>query len=358
MSAFSNIWESIISIFFITSSDSEESKAKKIMWYAFFGSFFMIAAISWIIFIVLTFSTNTVKVPNIEGDTIYNALKKLGDKELVVNPRVEYSEDFQEGIVYEQTPSPGTLVKRGRTIKFHLSLGNPQMSLPDFIGLSLFDISTYLDRQYPNMKIPYKITIESYEFSDSKEYNRIITQEPDEGTPINTIEEVKLIVSKGVKDPNQISCGDYLGKKLDTVLDEMAKLEVYYNLIFKITQDKNKNNEVFEQSISPGFPVKEMIFQERVLELSTYKYMKSRNNEDLCEIRYDIPKKPVPYQLEIIIEDSDTNRDSILKMSTKGGVFLNLPYFADQYSKVIIKHDDLKVYEAPVEKKEAELTVN
>jgi serine/threonine-protein kinase len=165
MNFFLDAFNNFLSKVLIQPNDLEVVKAKKIIWYAFFGSIGIIIIISWLIFVTFTFTANNVKVPNLKNDSIYVAIGKLSDKYLVADANPKYSEIYNEGTVFDQNPKPGSIVKKGRLVSFSVSLGQPQTSLPDFRGLTLFELVDYFEERYPNIKIPFKINAPIYEFS-------------------------------------------------------------------------------------------------------------------------------------------------------------------------------------------------
>ena len=200
MEKIKELLKKITSTIIIKPDDSETDRAKKLIWYAFFGSIVALFVVSWIIFVLLTFNNDTVKVPNIEKENIYVALKKLSERRLVANVSPKYSDNYGEGVVFSQNPMAGLYVKKGRVINFSVSLGDLSFALKDFRGFFLAEFYQFLKETYPNGKTPFKVIPAIYEFSDTIEKGKIIRQIPEDGTPIKNVKEIKLWVSNGIKD--------------------------------------------------------------------------------------------------------------------------------------------------------------
>lgn len=342
----------LYSRFIINAGDSEIVKARKVSWYMFFGSILMIVFVSWLCFILFTFSQNRVKIPHIEGEQIYNALKKLSDKGLVVSVNPKYSEEYAEGIVFEQSLLQGSLVKKGRRISVSVSLGTASTALPDFNGFTLFELADFLDKQYANIKIPYEITTPVYEYNESMEKGRIIKQEPKEGTPLKDVKSVKIWVSNGIEE-NVNLLPDFTGKKLDEVSALLISYELYYTVLFTITDVSEDDFTVKEQSLGEGYSIQDIVKQEKPLILSVDKFVPEAEDNDIEGIfAYSLPKKPLPYDFSVRITDDESIERPLLSLKTKGGTTLSIPYVAAEFSKIQVYIDNQKIKEEEIIKKE------
>lgn len=88
----------------------------------------------------------TVRVPRVVGVDLKEALSRC--KQLGLNVQVEdrrYSEGVPADQVLSQTPQAGMAVKRGRTVRVHLSMGTQNVRVPDVRGLTLRQASLQLD---------------------------------------------------------------------------------------------------------------------------------------------------------------------------------------------------------------------
>lgn len=352
MNYFIDFLENIKNAVFISSSDSDEERAKKIIWYAFFGSLFMIFVISYTIFVLFTFTGKGVKVPNLEGDNIYTALRKISDKDLMIKVLPKYSDSCPESVVFGQNPSHGTYVKTGRTVTVFVSMGKRDHALPDFTGMTLFDIASFLDREYRDGKIPYKVSERIYEYSDSIDRGRVIKQEPVEGTPLKGVKNVKLWVSNGMKIPGVYSIQDYKGQRLYDVLKKLEKLEVNANINFIETDKRGEHYTVVEQDIQAGTLVDEIVKNNRVFVITSKIYIENKKDNIKDFLSIALPRKNIPYKLSVSVSEDETKHEDIFTMSTKGGFDFKLPYSLKKFTKVTVIGDGdiVKEFTAGVEK--------
>lgn len=339
MEHFKEIFQKIISTIMINPSDSEIDKAKKIIWYSFFGSIIILLVISWIIFAALTFSTNIVKTPMIDGDNVYKAINKLYEKRLVSNVNPKYSEKIDAGVVYNQSPKPGSIVKKGRIISFFVSLGPREIALPDFRGFTLFELDNYLNTKYPDGNIPFNIENPVYEFNEEVEKGRIIKQEPKDGIPVYNVNKINLWISNGIKEDGAIQLGNYIGKKIQDVSKKLSDLEIFYSYEFVPIRSRSKDMIIVDQSISEGMLVDEIIEESKVLVLKVNQYNYIKGEKIKGTYLLDIPKKPIPYTLEVKLKNGSSKEKSILKEETKGGVSLPIPYTGKKDAKLFVYYD-------------------
>jgi beta-lactam-binding protein with PASTA domain len=76
-----------------------------------------------------------VTVPGVIGLSRDSAEARLGDEGLSVSVE-EVESDEPEGEVIAQSPSGGTVVDRGSAVTIEVSVGRPQITVPDVTGLS------------------------------------------------------------------------------------------------------------------------------------------------------------------------------------------------------------------------------
>lgn len=335
MSHFLDFLSNIKSAILISSSDSEVDKAKKIIWYAFFGALIMLIVVPWVIFTTSTFSAEIVKVPYIEKDDIYKALKKLSDKKLVANVTPRYSDLYEEGIVFSQSPVQGSTIKHGEDVTFFVSLGTHKDALEDFRGFSLFEFATELDKNYHNSEIPFKIKTPIYEDNEKIEKGRIIKQEPAEGTPLNNVKTIQLWVSKGPKEVGKPTLSNYKERNLEDVSRELADKEVPYTITFNPVKSRDEELLVTEQSIGEGLTIEEIIEKKKILLLTVNKLVEKGDDNIQGEFIYDVPKKPLPFELVIKLKDAEAIEEELLRVMTKGGISIALPYSAPKFSRII-----------------------
>ncbi|MBO5289047.1 MAG: PASTA domain-containing protein [Spirochaetales bacterium] len=330
----------------IRATDSDEKKAVKIIWYSFFLGLLILTVCSYSIFVGITFSGESVKVANVEGDNIYTAMRKLSEKDLSVRVFPKYSDEYAEGVVFNQSPEAGTLVKKNRNVSFNVSMGKKADALPDFSGLSLYEIATMLTREYNYQnRLPYTFDQKNYEFSETVEKGRVIRQEPVEGTPLKSVKNVKLWISKGLDIPEDHNFGNYIGQNLNTALEDLGMKEVNTNVFFQETNKRQENFLVTNQNIEAGNNVDDFIKKGEIMTLSANIWVEKNRNLITKNFIIDLPAKNLPYRFLLYKENPGEERKVYFSMLTKGGMSFSIPYSIKKFGKMTALANDLLLKE-------------
>lgn len=330
----------------IRATDSDEKKAVKIIWYSFFLGLLILTVCSYSIFVGITFSGESVKVANVEGDNIYTAMRKLSEKDLSVRVFPKYSDEYAEGVVFNQSPEAGTLVKKNRNVSFNVSMGKKADALPDFSGLSLYEIATMLTREYNYQnRLPYTFDQKNYEFSETVEKGRVIRQEPVEGTPLKSVKNVKLWISKGLDIPEDHNFGNYIGQNLNTALEDLGMKEVNTNVFFQETNKRQENFLITNQNIEAGNNVDDFIKKGEIMTLSANIWVEKNRNLITKNFIIDLPAKNLPYRFLLYKENPGEERKVYFSMLTKGGMSFSIPYSIKKFGKMTALANDLLLKE-------------
>lgn len=135
------------------------------------------------------------------GVTQEEAEEKLGEAGLAMKFKMEYSDEYKEGLVMTQSVGEGTLVYEESKIILTVSKGAKPIVLEKYEGKSLKDVQKEAE------KIGLKIKIEKKNSSEVDEGD-IISQSPKAGTEVKKGDTVTLTVSKG---PVKVKVPDLYG---------------------------------------------------------------------------------------------------------------------------------------------------
>ena len=339
MSYFMDFIEKIRDFIFLASSDSEEQRASKILWYSLFGGILLIIIVSYTIFVMLSFSSKGVSIPNITGDTIYVGLRKLSDVDLCVRISTRYSDETPEGVIIGQNPKQGSFVKKGRRVILTVSMGAKTDSLPDFTQMSLFQIMDLLRNQYIDGKIPYSINERYYEFSDTVEKGHVIRQEPAEGTPIKSVKRVKLWLSNGMKKGLPATLPSFVDERLYDALDIIKKQELNVNVMFTPTTRRQEHYQVQSQNYDEGVLIEDIQKEQATILLNSLVYLDQNRDYFKGDIATEVPYKNVPFVLRVIRKEETGQEEVIFSMTTRGGFYFSLPYSVRKFSTLKITAD-------------------
>ena len=157
----------------------------------------------------------------------------------------EYSPGKEAGLILNQFPVSGTMVKSGRTIKFVLSLGKKMIPIPDVAGKS--HRQAMLDLEAVGLKLGEI----SLAFSDTIPERVVVFSYPVAGTEVPLGSPVNLMVNRG-----RASTFTYMPNLIGLPLSEAVKKLDDKSLQLGITSHRTDDNylpeTVLEQSEPEG----------------------------------------------------------------------------------------------------------
>ena len=134
----------------------------------------------------------TVEVPNLIGLTSSEAKAELSEVGLEAAEEEDYSDSYEAGTVFEQSPSSGEEVDYGSTVTYTLSLGEEieEVNVPNVIGLTEESAISKLE------DLGLSVTTSELA-SEYREEGTICDQSPDGGTTAEAGSTVTIYVSTG-----------------------------------------------------------------------------------------------------------------------------------------------------------------
>ncbi|MDQ3784503.1 MAG: Stk1 family PASTA domain-containing Ser/Thr kinase [Actinomycetota bacterium] len=161
-------------------------------------------------------------VPELVGLTLEEAEAKLEDEGLVLGvPTNEPSDEFDEGIVSDQSPGPGDEVEEGSSVDVTVSSGSGLVTVPGVEGLSEAD--AVADIREAGL-VPSATPVSD----DDTEAGTVISQDPDAGDEVESGSTVTIEVSTGPEDgpgpaPTATDEGTALGNLVGEDGDEVEE---------------------------------------------------------------------------------------------------------------------------------------
>jgi serine/threonine-protein kinase len=140
--------------------------------------------------------SETVTLANFTGLTASQVKAWLADNDLRGEQKRGRSSAVDEGEVYKQEPAAGVDVKRGDTVTYWVSSGEPQVAVPDLVGRTQADAQTLLTAAGLTFGA---ITFES---SDTVPSGSVISQDPAAGTKVAKSSAVSVVLSSGSPTPS------------------------------------------------------------------------------------------------------------------------------------------------------------
>lgn len=214
--------------------------------------------IVFVLFLLSIFGTNLVMrlttpkevdIPNLVGITREEAEKAISDRKLQLGEvKEEYNSEYEKGKVISQDPPyrENYNIKEGTTIKFVVSLGIEETTVPKVVGLKQEEAIKALE----DAKLKYEIKEEN---SKKVEAGYVIEQETEAEKTVNAGDKVVIHVSLGVK---KISVPSVLGKSEKDATKALK--DVGLKVVTTTDEDSSKDNDtVLKQSVDAGTEVED-----------------------------------------------------------------------------------------------------
>ena len=214
--------------------------------------------IVFVLFLLSIFGTNLVMrlttpkevdIPNLVGITREEAEKAISDRKLQLGEvKEEFNSEYEKGKVISQDPPyrENYNIKEGTTIKFVVSLGIEETTVPKVVGLKQEEAIKALE----DAKLKYEI---KEEYSKKVEAGYVIEQETEAEKTVNAGDKVVIHVSLGVK---KISVPSVLGKSEKDATKALK--DAGLKVATTTDEDSSKDNDtVLKQSVDAGTEVEE-----------------------------------------------------------------------------------------------------
>lgn len=312
-------------------------KKKRKKWPVILISTFLVLAILGLLaftFLPGLLSAKDVKIPDVSGLELDEAISKLKLSGLEVDKKIEITdENIEKDKVVKTDPESGTTVKENSKINLYISTGKEKFELSDYVGRQYEDVIRLLDNY--NFKDIRKI-----EKNDDSEPGTILSQDPPSGekvVPEDTVLEFEI--SKG---PEKIVLKDLTQYNLKGAQDYASLV----GLTLDASQEKYDDNiaagMVISQSPEPGTELKK---GDKV----TVVISKGKEDKPPKEVIIDldipfepaVPGEPGQKQLvNILIEDmthsmTEPAETFYITENTKKQIKLIIPYGKKAGYKVI-----------------------
>lgn len=321
-----------------TPEKEKETKKKRKKWPAVLITTFLILAVLGLLTITFLpglLAAKDVKIPDISGMELDEAISKLNLNGLEVEKQIEIPDDaIDQGKVIKTDPEIGTTVKENTKVTLYISTGKEKMELSDYVGRVYDDVFPLLENRI------FK-DIKKTEIYDESEPGTILSQTPpggDKVVPEDT--ELKFEVSKGpetiiLKDLTQYtlkSAEDYaslVGLKIETEekYDDKVPADMVISQNPKPKTEMNKGDTV-TVIISKG---KEEKPPKTVVKEISIEY----------EPTVPVSGEPIPKQ-EVLIYIEDMNHSMtepaetfFITETTKKQIELTIPYGGKGGYKII-----------------------
>ena len=294
------------------------------------GLILLVGIIAVSVFFISVRGAEQTMVPDVQGRDLTAALLELQVKELYPRIQLRYSEtSADKGLVLEQIPPPGTIVKAGRRIHLVVSQGVMVNTVENFLGRNVdevrMDLQTMFSAQGASPGtapvLPLLALREPlmYEYSPEPA-GTVLQQKPEPGTTISGPTLLELVVSRGLES-TILRLPNLLGLGLEDALEQIGRTGIDFEFSLRPQGEREKPGTVVAQN-----PAGDTLagFNTRVA-IIVAAPERTPENEVFGLFRYDMAKNPYPLllRLESILPGGERKR--LLSVQYAGGP-LSVPY--------------------------------
>ena len=185
-------------------------------------------------------SVASEEVPNLIGQRYSEVAAEYKDAPFTIVMQSKNSNEYDEDIIFEQTPSSGK-IRKGDKITVVVSSGSDMVTLSDYTGRDISVVTAELDA----LNIPY---VTEYKAVNNYSKNEVFQQSPGNGSKIKRTSSVTLYVSSGIPVP------DLLGLTKDRAIAMLRDAGLVEGIIEEAPSSE-KAGTVFWQSTPKETPV-------------------------------------------------------------------------------------------------------
>jgi len=287
------------------------------------GLVIFVGIIAISVFFIAVRGAEQVMVPEVTGKELAEALLELQVKELYPRLQLRYSQTSRDkGLILEQEPRPGTIVKAGRRVRLVVSQGVIVNKVENFIGRNVDDVRMELLTVYSSSGSAPLFTLKEpmmYEFS-AENPGIILAQKPEPGTDISGSTTLEFVVSMG-RDNASVTVPQLVGHNFSRALDLISGSGIN----FHFTTRERSGDERGETVVYQNPPANSIIPLSTAVNLTITAPERLAENEIFGLFRYTIPANPYPLAVRLDALLPSAERVRLFTVNYSGGEF-TVPY--------------------------------
>jgi beta-lactam-binding protein with PASTA domain len=288
------------------------------------GLLAFVGIIALVIFFVAVRGAEQVMVPEVRGLELTEALMELQVKELYPRLQLRYSQSARDkGLILEQDPKSGTIVKAGRRIRLVVSQGVIVNSVENYTGRNIDEVRMDLQTLFASEQgtLPLLSLKEPLMYEHSSEApGTILQQSPPPGTEISGPTVLEFVVSQGPLNAVR-TIPTLTGLSIAGALEQIGSSGIDFLFTVREPRDREKGETVVFQS-PPGesrAPV------DTVVQITVTAPAELPEGEVFGLFKYAIPKNPYPLSVRLEAQLPDGERRRLVTVEYPGGDF-TVPY--------------------------------
>lgn len=281
------------------------------------------------IFFIRIKGAEQVLVPNVVGLQLEDAIIEMQAKELYPKIKLRYTDsNTEKGLVMEQSPSAGGIVKGYSTVTLTVSRGEVQATVEDYVGKNASDlnIGDELSLENNNQLISFEPI---YKYSEQKE-GQIIAQFPKKDTQVFSKTQVSVVVSKGPTKKN-IELPSFVGMSVNDFCLQAGKLPVIFEATSHAANDDETPGTVTFQSAQTSLEYAKVNID---FAFPTTVEEGSENTLTYGLFQDSVEQFPVPVKMKLESVTEEGERTVLYSFSHTGGD-ISIPYVITKGSTLV-----------------------
>ena len=290
------------------------------------GLLLFVGIVAVSVFFIYVRGAEQTMVPDVLGRDLTTALLELQVKELYPRINLRYTQSSADkGLVLEQSPLPGAIVKAGRRIQLVVSQGPIVNTVENYLGRNIeevrMDLQNVTAESSQGNAAQFLTLREPLMFEYSIEPAGIILQQnPQPGTSISGPTLLELVVSQG-HESTMMRVPNLMGLGLEDALEQIGFTGIDFEFSMRAPLAGERPGTVVAQN-----PVGDTLVSSSARLGITMAYPdRLAENEVFGLFVFDMPRNPYPLliRLESILPSGERNR--LLSVQYPGGR-LSVPY--------------------------------
>jgi len=280
-----------------------------------------IAAVA--VFFIAVHGEEQTMVPNLIGKELAEALIEMQVKELYPRIDLRYTQTSRDkGLILEQDPPPGHIVKAGRRIRLVVSQGVIVDRVENYVTRNIddvrMDMMTLLSAAGGVPLISIKEPV-MYEYSAERP-GTILSQKPEPGVSISGPLTMEFIVSRG-RDNQTITVPQFTGLSISSALNLISDTGINFRFTQRERREGERGETVVSQSQTEGSSI--TINTPVMLTVTAPENISSY--EVFGIFHYTIPENPYPLTVRLEAINPSGDRERLITVNFMGGEF-TVPY--------------------------------
>lgn len=290
-----------------------------------------------IVFFAVVKGSEEVLVPSVVGKELTVALEEMQVKELYPKIQMRYSNSPSEkGLVLEQDPPEGTIVKAGRRIELVVSRGVVIDKVENYINQKYDDVKVHLQTLFTGTRPLITLMDPPMYVSSTAEAGTILEQNPLPDTILTDPIKLELVVSRG-PEFEKTKVPSLTGLSINDTLLQLSRSKVVFNITTKIAEAGETPGTIVSQSQEGGTWADVYGRVDAVMAIS------SKTEDDMVYgvFTETLPDYPYALQLQLDVQTYDGERYNLATLNHPGGL-LTIPYYLQKKSVLILSIGDTR----------------